>query len=78
MILTGIQVFLDSGGKYEAIEQLWEPIIVHRQLQKDFGAKAPQKAGELAQIAHQNGDLRGAAIYDRVMTLLNKQVDTTK
>lgn len=66
VILTGIQEFYDSGGDYVRVEQVWEPIIVYRQLEKAFGDNAQQKATELYQSAKLLNDTRGAAIYKTV------------
>jgi hypothetical protein len=71
LILTGIQAYLDSGGDYLAVEILWEPVIVAKQIMKAYGNGALDKATEMAVAARALNDVRGAQIYERVVALLS-------
>lgn len=70
LILTGIQTFLDAGGAYTAVEQVWEPVIVARQMTKAYGANAWKKAAEMSGAAKAVSDNRGAQIYATVAVML--------
>lgn len=70
MILAGIQAFLDSGD-YRAVEAIWEPAIVARQLLAAHGESAWKKAAEQAGACKAMNDERGAFIYERVAALLH-------
>lgn len=75
LILTGIQTFYDTGGNYVAVERLWEPFIVSRQMEKAYGEKAWEKAAEMAEAARKVDDQRGAWIYQAVASMLKSQVN---
>lgn len=77
LILAGVQAFLDSNGDYATAEQLWEPVIVARQLEKALGSAeaALEKATEMAKGCIGANDRRGAGIYERAAALLDAQVN---
>lgn len=77
LILTGLQAFLDTGT-YLAVEQLWEPVIVCRQMQKAYRESAWKKAAEMAAACKTVNDERGAFIYERVATLLDPKANKEK
>lgn len=78
LILTGIQAYYDTGGNYLAVERLWAPIILSRQLAD--GPEAWKKAMELAKTYRAAGNLRASALYEQAAAYLkpadvNKSVD---
>ncbi len=80
LILTGIQTFLDTGGDYLAVERLWEPVIVAREMEKAYGPEeGAKKAVEMGAAARAVCDVRGAGIYEQVagilQSMINKRVD---
>ncbi len=81
LILTGIQAFLDSGGDYRAVEGIWEPAIVARQMLVGYGEEAWKKAAEMCGACKAVEDERGAYVYARVAEMLapddvKKRVDS--
>ncbi len=74
LILSGIQTYFDSGGDYLAVERVWEPVIVSRQLEKSFGAQAANKARIHAEKMTLENDARGAWIYNQASLLLEQVI----
>lgn len=70
LILTGVQIFIDSGGDYAAVEQLWEPNVVARQLDALHGPEAWKKAAEMAESYARAGDQNKADIHKHAALML--------
>ena len=71
LILTGVQIFIDSDGNYDLVEQLWEPNIVASQLDTLHGPDAWKEAAARADELFKAGDQRKAAIYNRAAAMLH-------
>lgn len=78
VILTGIQLFLDSGS-YSATENTWEAVVLARDLFKEHGPDAWKVAAARAGAAKAANEPRQALIYTTVAEMLapdiNKKVD---